>query len=119
MASALFFAMTTAGYSQTQAKPEKTPQERADNQTKRLTKSLSLTPDQATKVNAVLLDRDNKIKAIEDKYANSTDKKAMHGEKKAVHDQTDASLKGIFTPEQYTSYTTMKEENKAKKKATK
>jgi periplasmic protein CpxP/Spy len=109
LTSLLLLSVFTISFSQTQPQQMKTPEERAEHQTKRWTKELSLTPDQASKTKAVFLDRDTKIEALKSKHASSADKKAMHAEEKTIREQADASLKGIFTPEQYATYTSKKE----------
>ena len=90
----------------------KTPQEKADHMTKKWTKDLSLTADQSTKLNALLMTKEQQVESIKAKHASDTDKKAMHADMKPVHDQFDSSMKQLLTPEQYTKYTAMKEQHK-------
>jgi periplasmic protein CpxP/Spy len=113
----LFIAFTLAvsfsSFAQQQNKKQpKTPEERAEHQSQRLTKELSLSADQTSKVKAVLLQKDQQEETIRNKYANATDKKGEHTEMKTLREQKEAELKQIFTPDQFTKYEAMKKQHK-------
>jgi periplasmic protein CpxP/Spy len=115
----LFFSIVTITFAQqgpNQEKQAKTPQEKAAHQTKKWTKDLGLNATQSGQIEPIFLQQDQQIESIRTKYASATDKKAQHTEIKAVHDQTDASLKQVLTPEQYTQYTNIKAQKKAEHK---
>ena len=67
--------------------------------TEKLTKDLNLTPDQASKIQAIM------------------DQKHEH--MKAKMDETHAAINAVLTPEQRTKYDAMKEEHKKKEKGEK
>lgn len=96
-------------------KVHKTPEQRAEGATQRWTKALTLTAEQQPKVKQIFLDRATKVDAIKAKYANNTDKKAMHEEIKAVKTEADNSMKEVLTPQQYDQYIKIKEEKKQQK----
>lgn len=83
-------------------RPQKSPEERAELMTKRMTKELSLNADQQTKIKAVVLkraqERDVRIK-----------------EAKEQRERGDSDFKSILTPEQYTLFLQHKEEMKKKR----
>ena len=95
-----------------QEKDHKTPQERAQLQTARMTKELSLTTDQAAKVEAINLKYADQIEAK--RTEQKADREKMRTEGKALHDAHDADMKVVLTPEQYTIWQAKKEEMKAK-----
>ncbi len=127
---AILIATTTMMYAQQSGKKEKgkaqkgkslTPEERAVKITNRLQKELTLTAEQTPKVNQSTLNRINQIQAAQTKTG--ADKKAFGQERKKIFQNWEAELKGILTPEQYTTYLSKKEaqkkkmqENKASKK---
>ena len=91
---------------------KKTPQERAEHQTERLTKELSLTPEQAAKVKVILASKRVEMDSVREKKMAGAEKKEIHADYKAAREKTDAELKAVFTPEQYTKYRVMLEEKK-------
>ena len=110
MALALF----TLGAAHAQDKQQKTPEERAKNQTERMTTELGLNADQAAKVEVINL-----------KYAQQADKlRAEHkadptatkGKGSAMMDARMAELKGVLTPEQYAKHEKNVEAMKEKRK---
>jgi periplasmic protein CpxP/Spy len=111
IAFALTVSLSSFAQQQNQ-KQMKTPEERAEHQSQRLTKELSLSADQTTKVKAVLLQKEQQEEVIKNKYVNATDKKAEHTEMKTLREQKEAELKQIFTPDQFTKYEAMKKQNK-------
>lgn len=93
-------------------KDHKTPQERAQLQTGRMTKELSLTTEQAAKVEAINLKYANEFEAK--RADQKKEREAKRAEGKAIRDAHDAELKAVLTPEQYTQWQAKKEAMKAK-----
>jgi len=92
---------------------DKTPQQKAQEKTQRLTGELSLTADQSTKVQTIFLQQETQAATIRSKYASADDKSGMRAEMKPIHEQTDNSLKQVLTADQYTKYQTIKEQHKS------
>lgn len=115
VALALFLAVTSATFGQeaaaTRGEP-RPPEERAEAQTSRLTKALSLTAEQQTQVKAILLARDQKAASLRGT------KPAVKGEKmrqaKAIKDETDAEMKKVLSEAQFQQYTQRQDENMEK-----
>jgi hypothetical protein len=105
---ALWFSI--ASFAQT--KEPKTPEEKAEHQTKKLTTELSLSADQSTQVKPVLLQLHQSTESIKSKYASATDKTPMKQELKTARESADSQLKTIFTADQYTKYQSIKEDHK-------
>jgi Spy/CpxP family protein refolding chaperone len=76
----------------------------------RLTKQLSLTPDQTAKLNPIIKDRDEKITAIRSNSALSPAdaKQQVRGIMKTSQEQ----LKAILTPDQLQTMKTLREEHR-------
>ena len=69
-----------------------------NKQTAHLTKALNLTSDQASKVEPILADRDQKMAALQ---ADTTlSPKDMHKQMRAIHMGTEQQLEGVLTPDQ-------------------
>ena len=77
--------------------PKRTPEERAAKMTERMTKELVLTPDQQTKMKALILKHEQ-------------DREARMQEEKARMDKKDTEIKAILTPEQYLKFQQKKNE---------
>jgi Spy/CpxP family protein refolding chaperone len=92
-----------------------TPEQKADMHVKKMTQDLNLTSDQVPKVKSIMVDKIQKMDALRTKYANSTDKKAMHQEMKTIRDQKEAELKAVLTPDQYAKHVQMREQEKQKR----
>lgn len=107
----LALAAATVGV-QAQDKDHKTPQERAQMQTGRMTKELSLTTEQAAKVEAINLKYANEFEAK--RADQKKEREAVRAEGKSIRDAHDAELKAVLTPEQYTQWQAKKEAMKAK-----
>ncbi|MFC0183021.1 hypothetical protein SAMN04515674_10512 [Pseudarcicella hirudinis] len=116
LALGLFAMIFFANISQTRAQDTnqntsadgKTPEERANAQTKRLSKALGLSPEQETQVMALMLER-----VLKNDYArNATDKAQAFKERKELIDSQNDKFKTILTPEQFTKYTNLQEEMK-------
>lgn len=78
-----------------------TPEVRAQKQTERLTKHLSLTESQTTQIAAINLEFANKMTAIK---GNTTDKKASKAAFKTLKTEQSTAIKAVLTPEQLTKY---------------
>lgn len=84
--------------------------------TQRLVEQLTLTPDQKTKLDPVLADDAQKLRAIrQDSTLSADDKKTKSA---AVRQDTEAKLKATLTGDQWKQYKKLKEERRsaAKKK---
>ena len=110
---ALLLMLGITGYSYSQ-QTQKTPEERAQGTSTKLGKELSLTQNQITNVyNAALI----RIKAVEEaRTNNASNKEAMRSQVKAANESYDAQMKTILTPEQYTQWKQLEEEQRAKAK---
>ena len=82
--------------------PQKSPAERAENMTKRLTKELNLSAEQQVKVKAIILKRE------QDRLEASKDLKEGNGKAKE-------ELKTVFTPEQFQKFEAKEAEMKKKR----
>jgi periplasmic protein CpxP/Spy len=117
--TALSFTGIAATYAQDQApqttqanaKQRKTPEEKAQALTQRMTSNLGLTADQTAKVQAINLDKTQKLAALKTKYAG--DRKQGFQEGKAIRQEWDSELKAVLSADQYTKYQQNKEELKA------
>lgn len=78
-----------------------TPEVRAQKQTERLTKQLSLTESQTTQVAAISLEYANKMTAAK---ASTTDKEASRAASKTLRTEQATAIKAVLTPEQLTMY---------------
>ncbi len=94
-----------------QQMPQRTPEQRAQRQTKWMQKNLALTPEQNNRVYNILLYRATEV----------DDKKGMppgpdkRAEKRQLKRDTDAELKAALTGEQYQRYAQHMEEMKVKR----
>lgn len=89
----------------------KTPEERAQVMTERMSTHLSLSADQKAKVQALNLEKARKMSAIKEKRAN--DRKKTVEEAKAYQQDWDKELKTILTTDQYAEWQKQKSEMKA------
>lgn len=87
-----------------------TPEQRADQQAQRLTRQLSLSADQTAKVKALSLSQQQEMQTVRGQASASTDRRAMMQNMKASRAKYEEQLKGILTSDQYTKYTTMRDE---------
>ncbi len=97
---------------QAQDKAQRTPEERAKMRTERLTKELELTPEQATKVQAINVKYADKVD--EARKEREADRAEVRKEAKTMHDAHDAEMKAVLTADQYAKWTARKEEMKAR-----
>ncbi|WBO85202.1 hypothetical protein [Hymenobacter yonginensis] len=94
----------------------RTPEQRAEMQTKRLTQQLALSAEQSAKVQTIALAENQELQALRGKYASADNRKGAGQELKAVQEKYDAQLKGVFTAEQYAKYSQMREDRQEKRK---
>ncbi len=81
----------------------------AEFETKMLTRRLSLTPDQAAKVEPILAAQDEQFKALRPAQGTQPDFKAMHEQRKTIMDQTRQQLTGVLTADQMAQFDKMHE----------
>lgn len=86
------------------------PDEMAKRQADRMTRELSLTADQTTKVQAILLARTQDMQAMRGQARDGGDRSQMREQMQAGHAKYDAQFKAVLTPDQYTKYTAMQAE---------
>lgn len=102
----LFIAAMTAVNVNAQEKkqdaPKKTPEERAELMTQRMTKELALSADQQVKIKELILKREKQ-------------KQEGMEKRKAEMEKIEAQFKTILTSEQYQKFEKKKEEMKAKR----
>ena len=77
-----------------------------EEQTKRLTDSLSLNKDQSAKVLAIYQDMDKQRQEIFN--SNSEDREAMRTAMRSLMDKTDTKIEALLTAKQKTKYEEMK-----------
>jgi len=87
---------------------QKTPEERAENQSQRLTKELSLTTDQTSQVKTIILNQEQKAEEIRTKYKSATDKKAEHQEIQDLRTSSEGEIEKVLTADQLTKYKELK-----------
>ena len=93
-------SVTGAAPTQT-GRAQLSPDQIADRLTTRLTKELTLTPDQATKVRAISLANTQDMMALRQK-ASGGNRQGMMQNLKASKEKSDAQYKAVLTPEQFT-----------------
>ena len=87
----------------------KNPAQKADHHAAKMAKELGLTADQETKVEKLMLAREQESITLKAKFA--ADKKAGRPEMKAAYDRYEAQLKTILTPAQFTKMSQLKAEH--------
>ncbi|MDJ1505986.1 hypothetical protein [Xanthocytophaga agilis] len=96
------------GLSMAQERMPRTPEQRAEMQTKRLTKEITLTADQQTQVKNILLSRAVKVDSV--RADQTMDKAQRMQQLKAIKDAGDANMQKVLSPEQYKRYLDLQEE---------
>jgi Spy/CpxP family protein refolding chaperone len=91
------------------------PEQKAQRMSKVLQQKLTLSEDQYTKVNAILLKRATQMDSLKANHS-KTDRKANHESRKAIMTQTDADLKTVLTADQQKTYTELKAQFKDRMK---
>lgn len=121
----LVFALVVTGLSFAQDKgkfKDATPEERAEMQTKKMAKDLTLNQEQEQKVNAILKEhhanleaKKEEIKSEQIEAKKERRKKAM-SELKENRSELKEKLKGVLTEEQYKKWETLQNERLEKAK---
>ncbi len=89
-----------------------TPEQQAERQTRRLTKHLSLTPDQQTAVAAINLKYAKQMQTLKNDGERSPDRRKQLGD---LRRSKEGELKQVFSAEQYKQYVALREENRQKR----
>ena len=89
-----------------------TPEQRAERQTQRLTKGLSLTPDQQTAVAAINLKYAKQMQTLMRDQGKGPDRRKQVGD---LRRSREAEHKQVFSAEQYKQYVALREENRQKR----
>jgi Spy/CpxP family protein refolding chaperone len=97
------------------AQQNQSPEQRADNQIKRWTKALTLTPDQATQIKPMLLELNQKRAAMRD----ASDRRAAMKDMRDLVMAQDEKMKTILSADQYVKYEDLKDDAKEKMKGRK
>lgn len=86
-----------------------TPQERTDRQLAMLTRRLTLTSDQASRIKPILMDENERIAKIQEGAAGKSrsDWQAARKQIADIHTATTARVDSVLTPTQRDSYTKM------------
>ncbi|WP_324671636.1 hypothetical protein [Hymenobacter sp. GOD-10R] len=89
---------------------QRSPEQMAEARAKQLTTQLGLNADQTEKVRQLALTQAQQMQEKRASAMASGDRTAMRGDMQAAREQYETQLKGILTPEQFTKYTTMRDE---------
>jgi periplasmic protein CpxP/Spy len=95
--------------------PQRSPEQRADMQTQRLTTQLALTAEQQPKVREIFLAQANRMETLRGQRG-TADRQAMQQQMKDAMTTTDEQLKTVLTPDQYTKYQQVREQRLEKAK---
>lgn len=93
-----------------------TPEQRADMQTQRLTKELSLSADQSTQVRAIALAENQEMQTMRGKFATADSRQGAMQEMKALREKYDAQIKAVLTADQATKFNQMRDDQMDKRK---
>ncbi|KAA9345738.1 DUF4890 domain-containing protein [Adhaeribacter soli] len=96
-------------------KEMKSPEERADRQTKVMVEKLGLTNDQASRIKELNLRKAQQMQALKAKYGEQ--RKGMGAEMQDIKNTWHQDLKNVLSAEQYAKFQAQQEERKAKMKA--
>ncbi len=96
------------GSVQNASQQDQTPEQRATKQVQRLTKSLTLSNDQAAQIQPMLLELNQKRDAMR----NASDKRAAMKDMRDLVTTQDEKMKTILNTDQYTKYQSIKDEAK-------
>lgn len=106
----LILLISNVIFAQQEMQNSKTPEERAKNQTKILTKACNLTEDQQLSVEKVLLNTILKLKEL--RSVKPTKRGERLAEIQAVKENQDAEIKKILSEDQYKKYLEVVEKQK-------
>ncbi len=99
----LFFIAAITSVAEAQ---QKTPEQKAQYQTSEMTKSLNLTKDQSSKVNAVMLKYAEKIDAV--RKNEGLEAEAKQDQIKNLRQERENTLQNVLTAEQFKNYKELK-----------
>jgi hypothetical protein len=94
-------------------KQKKTPEERAQKFSEKLSKELSLSSDQQSSVYSIMLAHCTKADEIR---AAETDKDSRKSQIKSLWESTDVQIQNVLNEEQVTKYNELKQKMREKKK---
>ncbi len=89
-----------------------TPEQRAERQTQRMTKHLSLTPDQQKAVAAINLKYARQVQTLRTEGQPSPDRRKQFG---ALRRSKEGELKQVFNAEQYKQFVALREAQREKR----
>ncbi|MBO2007943.1 hypothetical protein [Hymenobacter negativus] len=98
----------------TSASTPKSADQMAERRAQYLAKELGLSPDQQAKLQPILQAQRQEMQAMRDKVQTGGRQRGMGQDLKASMAKYDAQVKGILTPEQYTKFSQMKDEQRDK-----
>jgi protein CpxP len=98
-----------------QDKVVKTPEQRAQQFSAKLSKDLNLSEDQKNKIYTIAVSNFATLEKARAEHAD--DRKAVHSEMKAYKESFDKEVKGVLNSEQSTKWDQMKAERKSKRQA--
>lgn len=110
--AALVCTAAVPSFAQTRTAPvgaTKTPAERAERQTRALTKQLGLSAEQEPKVESILQAQMTEMQALSEKYPAGS-RRGMGPELKATKARYDEQLKAVLTPEQFAKLEQLRQE---------
>lgn len=96
------------------AGPQKSPDQMAERRAQYLAKELSLTADQQAKLTPILLAQRQDMQTLRSQVQTGGRRIGMAQDLKASQAKYDAQIKAVLTPEQYTKFTQLKEEQRDK-----
>lgn len=101
----LFIALLVGvvSFSQAQQRPQRNPEEMAKRNVEILEKQLSLTPEQKTKVSAILLKQMNSMDSLR-KAGGQGDREAMRAQMQNFQAENQKKIKELLTEEQKKAY---------------
>lgn len=107
------FAQAPAGQTvPAQTGTPKSPDQMAERRAQYLAKELGLSADQQARLQPVLLAQRQEIQALREKMQTGGRQRGMGQDLKASMAKYDTQIKGILTPEQYTKFSQLKEEQR-------
>ncbi|WP_210521362.1 hypothetical protein [Hymenobacter terricola] len=90
------------------------PDQQADRRAQYLTKELGLSPDQQARLMPILLAQRQDMQAMRAQVSTGGRRRGMGQDLKASQAKFNEQIKGVFTPEQFTKFTQMQEEQRDK-----
>lgn len=110
-------ATTATSFAQMPAAPagtQKSPDQLADRRAQYLAQELGLTPDQQARLQPVLQAQRQEMQAMREQVQTGGRRRGMGQDLKASQARYDAQIKGILTPDQYSKFSQLKDEQRDK-----